>query len=70
MDLNRRRRRILVDLINADELRSDREFEDLDSELHLNSLAWIPQREKQEALYREILNDLEKISVRAINSNR
>lgn len=69
MDLNRRRRRILVDLINADELRSEREFEDLDSELHLNSLAWIPQREKQEALYREILNDLSKITLKAIADN-
>lgn len=70
MELNQRRRRLLIDLINSDELRTEREFEDIESELSLNSLAWIPQKKKQEALYREILNDLEKITSRAVTSNR
>lgn len=70
MELNQRRRRLLIDLINSDELRTVREFEDIESELSLNSLAWIPQKKKQEALYREILNDLEKITSRAVTSNR
>lgn len=70
MELNHRRRRLLIDLINSDELRTEREFEDIESELSLNSLAWIPQKKKQEALYREILNDLEKITSRAVNLNR
>jgi hypothetical protein len=70
MDLNLRRRGILVDLINADELRLQREMQDIESELSLNSLSWIPQEQKQEAIYREIFNDLRKVTLQAINSNR
>ena len=70
MDLYRHRRKLLVELINADDLKLEREIRDLDTELHLNALSFTPPEEKEAALFREIVKDFNKTLVGAVRANR